>query len=232
MNLSVTRRRKGLVCATVTRLEDRVTTLEAKETLKNTDHVTIQQMLKRLETLDGKFKTHHFAVVDLVKEQTLDEEQAVLDDHNNKVLLLTERLQLLAGNIEAASPSKPFIEPSQLLSRRLCHLENSLRSINLTVEPLAPGPDLDNCLVPQLEEQVGHLWAEFSDITHGILSLEQEGQNLFDQELTHNKALFDLSLWTERLLNDQSAPPPTNGLHVKVASNCLTLMSPPSTAMY
>ena len=68
----------------------------------------------------------------------------------------------------------------------MCHLKNSLRSINLTVEPLAPGPDLDNCLVRQLEKQIGRLRAEVLDITHGILSLEQEEQNLFDQESTLN----------------------------------------------
>ena len=71
----------------------RITLLHLKpKKLTNTDRVTIQQLLKRLDTLDGKFKTHHFAVIDLVEEETLGEEQAVLDDHDDKLLLLTERL--------------------------------------------------------------------------------------------------------------------------------------------
>ena len=68
-------------------------------------------------------------------------------------------------------------------------METSLRSINLTVEPLAPGPDLDSCLVQQLEKQVSCLRAELLDITCGILLLEQEEQNLFDEESTLNNDL-------------------------------------------
>ena len=92
------------------------------------------------------------------------------------------------------SPPKPATEPSQLLGRRLCRLENSLRSINLTVEPLAPEPDLNNYLIWQSEKKVGHLQAELSDISCSILSVEQEDQNLFDQESALHKALFDMSL--------------------------------------
>ena len=111
---------------------------------------------------------------------------------------------------------KPRVHPNQL-----CHLDNSLRSINLTVEPLAPGPDLDNCLVRQLEKQVGRLWAELMDFTRGILLLEQEDQNLFDQESTLKKALFDLSLRIEHLLIRLPLHQPTE---LKVASNWLRLM--------
>ena len=59
----------------------------------------------------------------------LGEEQVVLDDHDNKVLLLTERLQWLVADTGAASPPKPTTEHSQLLRRRLCHLEGTLMSV-------------------------------------------------------------------------------------------------------
>ena len=71
MDLSATRRRRGVICTSVTRLEDCFAILEAKEKLANADHATIQQLLRRLETLDGWFKTHYFAIVDLVEEEIL-----------------------------------------------------------------------------------------------------------------------------------------------------------------
>ena len=68
----------------------RITSLHLKPS-KNTDLATIQQLLKRLETLDGEYRTHHFAAVDLVEKETLGEEQAVVDVHDNKILILTEK---------------------------------------------------------------------------------------------------------------------------------------------
>ena len=153
----------------VTRLDNHVATLEARQKLTNPDCATIHLLLKRSETLDGKFKTHHFIVVDFIDEETLGEEQAVLDNHDNKILLLTQGLQCLMGDTGAVTPPKSATEPYQFLGRRLCHLEKTPRSINLTVEPLAPGPYLDNCLVRQLEKQVGRLRTELSDITSGIV---------------------------------------------------------------
>ena len=70
LHVSATRRRRGVVHTYVICLEDHITTLQAKEKLTNTDHVIIQWLLKRLETLDGQLKTHHFAVTDLVEEET------------------------------------------------------------------------------------------------------------------------------------------------------------------
>ena len=96
----------------LTCFENCITTFEAKEKLTNTDRATVQWLLKKLYTLDAEFKTHHFAIVDLIKEETLGEEQAMLDDHDDKVLLLTERLQRLVGDTGAASPSKSTKDPS------------------------------------------------------------------------------------------------------------------------
>ena len=63
-----------MVCTSVTCLEDLVTKLKAKETLSNSDHATIQRLLKRLEMLDSEFKSYHFAVMDLKDATTLGKE--------------------------------------------------------------------------------------------------------------------------------------------------------------
>lgn len=88
-------------------LEDLVVILEAKETLTNSDRLLVERCLKKVETLDAKFKEHHFTVIDHVRddEQQLDEEQALMDDHEDKVHVadFTEHLQQLWPVSKAAS---------------------------------------------------------------------------------------------------------------------------------
>ena len=93
-------------------------------------------------------------------------------------------------------------EPSRLLHRRMCHLESSLKSINLTAEPLTPEPDLDAWLVRQLEKQVSHINAEHSYLTRDILSLQHKDHDRLALSSALGKILFDLSLQIERLLSD------------------------------
>ena len=64
----------------------------------------------------------------------------------------------------------------------------------MIVEPLAPGPDLDNCLVLQLENQVSHHRIELPNVALDIISLEHENLDLVNQESALDKFLFNLSL--------------------------------------
>ena len=81
-------------------------------------------------------------------------------------------------------------EPSWLLHRRLDHVENTLRSINSTIESLTPGPDPDICPMRQLEEQVGGINTEHSDLTHDILLLEHNGHDLLGLSSALSKTLL------------------------------------------
>ena len=63
-----------------------------------------------------------------------------------------------------------------------------------TVEPLTSGPDLDAGLIQDLQEQVGCLRAELSDVARDILSVEHEDRDLLEHESNLDKAFFDLSL--------------------------------------
>ena len=83
-------------------------------------------------------------------------------------------------------------------------------SANIAVKPLTPGPDLDHCLIWQLERQVGHLRPELSDMTHDILLLQHEDQNLPEHELALDKSLLDLSMQIKRLLSEQRGYPLTH----------------------
>ena len=79
------------------RLEVCLTALEAKDTLTNSDLLTTECLSKKVETLDVEFKEQHCAVISLVgnDKQILDEEQVIMDDYEDKVAEIIERLQQL-----------------------------------------------------------------------------------------------------------------------------------------
>ena len=55
-----------------------------------------QKLLKKLESLDSDLKTYHSAIIDMVeKEDDLEHEQGVLDQHDDEVLDLSTRLEQL-----------------------------------------------------------------------------------------------------------------------------------------
>ena len=55
------------------------------------------------------------------------------------------------------------------LGKRLHRMEINLRTVNEAVEPLAPRPSLDNCLLQQFEEHITSLKAELEDIAQPAL---------------------------------------------------------------
>ena len=83
--LSSNRRHRGVVKASVTPLEGRVHGHEEKERLTCVDHVAIQSLLAKLETLDTEFKAYHYVILDLVEKEALEQGQAVFDDHEDNV---------------------------------------------------------------------------------------------------------------------------------------------------
>ena len=78
-----------------------------------------------------------------------------------------------------------------------------MRSAKDKIEGLTPRHDLDSCLIQQLEGQVGSLYKNLSNLTRDILYLEEEEEDLLDKEATLCKAVFDLSVWIKRLLQDR-----------------------------
>jgi len=75
--LSTTRKRRGVVRASITRLDSRVTELESKEELTAADRLAAQHLLQKLNSLEAEFRSYHLAVVDL------EGEQAILDKHDD-----------------------------------------------------------------------------------------------------------------------------------------------------
>ena len=78
--------------------------------------------------MDGKFKTYHLAVVDLFKEDDdLENDQASLDNHDDRVTDLFDRLAHLASLEELEEKPKP--DPWQSLQQRVLDLEDNHRKV-------------------------------------------------------------------------------------------------------
>ena len=158
VSLPIARRRRGVALSSITRLEKHVVDLEEKDKLTHKDLVAIKGFIKRLESLDADFKAYHCNVIDLVEEDegVLMEEQAKLDDHEDKVGDLMSR-QLELGVEEEKVPMPSVAVPSKPLEKRLGFLAKELRSINARMDSLSPGPDFNLCLAQHLEECISEL---------------------------------------------------------------------------
>lgn len=205
--LSNSRKGRGVVRSSLTRIETRVTELEAKGELSPGDRLTAQALAGRLERLDSDFKTYHFAIVDLVDDPST--EQEVIDDHDDKLADLTVRI----GQLTARDPDPPVPVAgnthSRRLAKRLDHLDRGFRLIADAVDPIEPEAEVDSCLFHQYEEQLGILKAELAKVSGDILSLDEDGDGLADREATLNKSMFGTSVKLKRLLQgDTKKTPP------------------------
>ena len=190
--LASARKRRGVTRASITRLEDRVGTFEIKEEINHNDRLAIQRLLKRLETLDADFKTFHFVIVDLTDdEEALQTEQAALDDHDDRVAGLTDRIQeLLSGGELKHSPSEAAADCSAPLYKQLVRIEEEIRETQEILEPLSPGPDTDRCLLGQLEEQCTGMRAELASVRRSITMLTEERPDTSDYEKKGSMGLY------------------------------------------
>ena len=92
LDLSVNRKRRGVARASITRMRARILDLETKERSSPVGLETARRLKQKLEDLDSDFKSHHYAIVDLIEEGTMDAEQTTLDEHDDRVTDLSIRL--------------------------------------------------------------------------------------------------------------------------------------------
>ena len=87
-----------------------------KENLTAIDLVAIRQAKGKLETLDTEFRERHVAVVDeLEDDEELECEQAILDDHDDKVTHVTVHLDHLTNHEDTSISVKLEGETKLLL---------------------------------------------------------------------------------------------------------------------
>ena len=205
--LSTNRKRRGVVRASITRLDGCIKELEGKDEKSPGDLETAQRTLKKLEELDADFKTYHFAIVDAAEEEALDDEQTILDGHDDRIAGLVARAQQLVSKLGAIEPSTTSDSNTRrVLSKRLGCVEKNLQPIREAVKVITL---TDTCLLRQYESRLGDLRSELENISLEILSLEDDDDKLSDLEAKLSKDIFHTCLEIRRRLQGVPRDSPT-----------------------
>ena len=138
--LATTRRWKGAIRSSITTIQKRVTKFEAlaqAADLSNVDCLTIQHLLQRLEKSDASFKEFNFGVLDLIDKAEEEDEQAVLDEHDDKVADATACIQQLLAETSKPEPLSSDLdrELKRQLHERLDRIEAKLQAVATAMRP-------------------------------------------------------------------------------------------------
>ena len=80
------REHRGVVHTSVTSIETKIPGWEEKEMLTEKDRQSIVRTVKCLQELNQEFKWYHYSIVEMMQDtEIIAKEQAVLDEHENKV---------------------------------------------------------------------------------------------------------------------------------------------------
>jgi len=190
------RKRRGVVRASITRLGTRVKELESK----SVDHTTVdvaQRLKEKLETLDSEFSTHHYALIDAIDDvESLEEEQEVLDEHDDAVSLLTTLLQRI---IKTCSTPQS-VDTRKIQARKLLHLDRDLSTMQDEIAALSTHPK-DTCLIQQYADRLAEFKTELKGVHECFLSLDlEEHDELFTTYTKLDKLIFSCCLEIKKLL--------------------------------
>ena len=90
-----------------------------------------KKLKEKLESSDSDFRNNHFGIIDLLEEESdLEHEQTILHQHDDEVLDLTTRLDVLVNT--SPRPQSSMLSKTKTAGRRLEHLY-SLRLVMLLV---------------------------------------------------------------------------------------------------
>lgn len=192
------RKRRGVVKASITRIETRLSALESRpdeDTIENA-----RQLLSKLKTCDTDFKELHMSVVDLVdEEEVVAAEQATLDNHDDTIASMTLRIQKLIATLKPPPPDRK-IESRKLLERRLKRIQDCLSAVNDAVGALT-GDAKDVHRLRLHEEQLGDNKKDLSAVKVELMSLDPaEADELVTKQTELEQLLFDCSLKIRELL--------------------------------
>ena len=94
---------------------------------------------------------------------------------------------------------------SQRITRILRYLDAEIKAINERVDSLSPGPELDICLLCQLEESIASHGSELSEATRDVLALDHDEGGLIESCSRLKAALFDPGLKTKWLMHNHAS---------------------------
>ena len=203
---NIARRLRGVAISSITHLKKLVFKLEAKEKLSHKDVLAVKGSIKRLVNLNADFKRYHCSIINLVEEdkEVLLEEQAKLNDHEDKLTDLMSRLLDLGVEEEkVATPSVAW--SSKPLQKRLGSLSCELQSVKKKTDSLTLGSGFNLSPAQHLAENINELKLELVDISHRLSLLECDDTTLSELAMRIMESLSDLSLRLKRLEFDQAS---------------------------
>ena len=122
----------------LTRIERDIATLEGKEELTHQDRRKVERLLKQLKDNDSNFEQRHLEVLSFIQEEdqeTLTQEEAVFDEHVNRVSELVGLVEQL--DIPEKEVSSPMTitapNPSGTLVKRLKYIEQQRQEIAMAM---------------------------------------------------------------------------------------------------
>ena len=112
--------------------------------------------------------------MDLIHEAEQEDEQAVLDEHDNKVANATACIQQLLAETPKPEPlsSDSDLELKRQLHEQLDRIESKLHAVPTATGPTAKGPKPDDCFVRQYEEQIAYFKSELTDISRSVIFMK------------------------------------------------------------
>ena len=151
LELTSKKRRRGTVRASITKMISRIANMECRVPLSPTDEMVAKRMEQKTYDLDKSFREYHYFIFDLMeKQKDFDGKQAILNEYEKKVSNILDRLNVLLN------PAKPtigvFDDPCHHIDKCLFHVDKGLARISDELKEVKPGPDMDCCLLEQLEE--------------------------------------------------------------------------------
>ena len=191
------RKRRGVARASLTRLSNRLRDLEGELGEPKTPELA-QRMSQKLSDLDSEFRSHHYALIDLIDEdKSLAKEQEVLDSHDDLVAELGVRIkQVITDSLPSAVESS-----RKITSRKLTHLQKSLSAMLSTVSDSTTTIS-DHCVLCQYQEKAADIKKDLvktrDDLHHMELDEEDE---LFTIQDDLEKQVFDISVCIKKLLS-------------------------------
>ena len=85
-----------MVCAFITKMINRVADMEHRAPLSPTDKIVAKHMEQKMYDLNKDFWEYQYSILDLMEEEEdFDGKQAVIDEHEEKISSILDRLYIL-----------------------------------------------------------------------------------------------------------------------------------------
>ena len=168
----------------------RAAELEHKPELTAEDGSMVQNLMKRMDSLNAEFMSQHLAIVDLLEEDAAEGQQAVLDENDDRVSALIVCMQCLCNRASASLTRSTGSNPTEVIAKRFQHLEKEMHTVGDTMKAV-PVAEVDSCIFQQFEEAFGVIKSQLADVSRQILSFDGDGGDLSEHHVRLSQRLFD-----------------------------------------